>query len=253
MKILHVLFITVVVSLGFSGCCIPPSLHTPQHPAVVLDYPPQTIDDHGCGILNVHLRPHCFSADASHDAKFYIDGKCHHFDASVTLKFGEHRLTFPPVAGFVTPPPTVVRVFLSATTKVSVTYNRMPHPKDGRQNHAHGKEAGAAKRASEARIAAVAALIDPTPGTISVVNQANGYLVAKISVVPGTPNPNSSHWRLGPTQTAFPYPYLNYPMGNGGTPTLCFDPLAVYNPPNPSPVALTRGKTTTVTVNYHTK
>lgn len=252
MKTLHVLFITLVVSLGFSGCCIPPSLHTPQHPAVVIDYPIQTIHDHGCGILDVHLRPHCFSEDAIHHAEFYLDGKCHHFNEAVTLKVGDHKLKFPPVPGSVTPPTTVVRVFQSGTTKVSVTYNRILKPTVGPQKHAHGKASDAPKHGTGVQMRAASALFDPTPGVISVANQANGYLVAKLSVVPGVPNPNASHWWLN-SGSPLPYPTYNFPMGNGGSPTLHFDPLNGYNPPNPTPVTLTRGKTSTVTVYYHTQ
>ncbi len=253
MKTLPVLIFIAVASFGIGGCCITPGLHTPQHPAVVIDYPEKKPNAHGGGILDVKLTRHCLSLDAVRNAKYCLDGVMRPFNSLVALKCGEHHLTFPRMEGRVTPPPTTVVVSSTGTTTVTVTYNLTPHRTANQKGQATGNrnhQGQAGRPAGNGAALASAFTIDPTPGTVSLSNQANGLTIARLSVVPGVPSSNSSKWWLNPT-SQIPYPYYNMGMGTGGNPTLYFGALTGYNPPNPTQVALARGKTTTVTAYYH--
>jgi len=237
--------LVAALSLALSGCCITPTHHTHQHPAIVIDSPCASKRASGSGILEVKMRQHCLSSQSTALLEFWVDGKAHHFNQEInqqiTLKSGVHTLSFKCVDGYVTPPTVPVTVCPEGPTSVLVNYNKLP-----RKESAH-----AAPGPVKHGMMLMASGLDTTPGTIYVSNSPiAGSSACTLTVISAVPNPNGGQWWL-PTGGPKPFPAGPLAMPNSGTTTVTFGPIPNYNAPNPSTITLGRGKKITVYAYYH--
>lgn len=238
MKTTHWLFLTVVASLGFGGCCTPPNSDTPLPPAVVITPAPGTHTGHGKGFLKAHLVTRCLPADVIVNATLIVDGARHPFAKTIELKAGKHVLKFPNVVGFLTPPVTEIEITRCETTEVTVTYNRRPR--------------GPASGGHHPRTAMLTPLdpgvsMSPNSGP---TGSGTGHLLVQWAPIESGLHPQPNLWWINSaSKQTINNPSPGMPV-TAGPITVNFEPLAGYTKPNPTPTRVWRGTTTTLTVTY---
>lgn len=224
MKILPAFLFTLVLSLGFGGCCLPPGPHTVQPPAIILNPPQDKKDGGGPNTLYVKLTTKCLPVDVIQKAVFLLNGVSTPVNKLVNLKPGkQYVLKFPKIPGFVTPPDVTLPATTGEGNKVVATYNR-------------------------------ASLLSATPGRVVESYQNLGAVNSAYLDAVWTPpfTGAAAKWWLNaasPRSLHTPPALRNFQVGVG-TPTMYFGPLAGYNPPLNTVTHVYRNYLTIETVTY---
>ncbi len=238
MKTKSWLFLTVVASIGFGGCCTPPNSNTPVPPAVAISPAPGMHTGHGKGFLETHLVTKCLPAEIILKAVLFVDGVSHPFGKAISLKKGKHTLKFPALAGFMSPPAAEIEIVPCETTKVKVTYNLRPRAPVPNDNHP--------RTATFTRL---------DPGVVMSPNSGPTGSGSGRLLVQWTPSESNLHpkvnlwWINSASKQTINNPAPGMPVTAGPT-TVHFEPLTGYTQPNPTSVRIWRGATTTLTVTY---